>query len=138
MTDALDVIEPSAEGVQYAGERLIVRPLTIGQIPQLVRKARPVIDALFALDQVGDDDSDQLLGLALALIEDHGEAACEAVAIAVSVDPSVIAKGSLEEFQQLATKVLEVNRDFFVRRLGPLLAGRRQAANGSGKTASSS
>jgi len=52
--DDLDVIDPAGTTVGYLGERLEIKPLTIGMVPKVVRAGRPVIDALFAL--VGSPD----------------------------------------------------------------------------------
>ena len=47
--DDLDVIDPAGATVGYRDKRLVIKPLTIGRLPKLVRAGRPVIDTLFAL-----------------------------------------------------------------------------------------
>jgi hypothetical protein len=138
MTDALDVIEPQLVQVQYLDQLLSIHPLTIGQLPRLVRTSRPVIDAVLALESIPDNDNGALLTLVMDLLESHGEALYIAAAIATGTDEDWIAQGDVAEFVELARAVIEVNRDFFVQRLAPLLAARAKAANGGGTTASSS
>lgn len=146
MSDALDVLEPQARSVSFRGEGLEIRPLTVGQLPRLVRVARPVIDALFSqhaapeMPNEGEPVDHDTLDLMLDLIGNHGDAVFQAAAIAIGREPEWVAEGDLAEFAELATAVIEVNRDFFVRKLAPLLGGRAAipASNGDGPTASSS
>jgi hypothetical protein len=138
MTDALDVIEPQLVQVTYLGQLLSIHPLTIGQLPRMVRTSRALIDAVFALESIPDNDNVALLTLVMDLLEAHGEALCIAAAIATGTDENWIAKGDVAEFVELARAVIEVNRDFFVQRLARLLAARATAASGGGTTASSS
>lgn len=133
----LDVLEPQAREVTYRGERLEIQPLAIGVLPKFVRLTRPVIDALLnsseeALQDGGDVD------LLLDLVGEHGEACFEAAALVTGKPVDWICGGDLAEFAQLATAVLEVNRDFFTQRLAPLLAARASKSSGSGPTPSSS
>lgn len=134
--DALDVLEPASRPVSYRGEQLDVGPLTIGAIPKIVRAARPVIDGVLALEAMpGDATGDAIAGLLMQLVEEHGERVYEVVALAVDRPIDWIAKGQLEEFLDLGIAVYEVNRDFFVRRLVPLLGDLRavvSARSGSG------
>lgn len=127
----LDVLSPQVFPVPYCGEVLEVGPLTIGQVPVLVRQARPLVDAVLDLP----DDAD-LMGAVLNLVEHQGEALIAAIAIAVGRSPEFISKGRLDEFHALSFKVFEVNRDFFVQTLGPHLA-RARGKHGAGQIASS-
>lgn len=137
--DSLDVLEPRPIGVSYRGETLEIRPLTVGQLPKLVRAARPVIDAVLALDALPEEDNaGALVDLVLDLVEQHGESVLAAAAICSGKSEAWIEGGDTAEFIALAQKIFEVNRDFFVQRLGPLLAGRAEVEAGVGPTASSS
>lgn len=140
MSDELEVLEPAGSSVQYRGEAIEVRPLEVGQVPQLVRKCRAAVNVVLAMDSLPDSNGLGFLDLLMDLMGTHGEELYEGVAICVGKEPAWIAKGNLDEFFVLAMVVFEVNRDFFVRRLAPLLgAGRKSPpASGSGPTPSSS
>lgn len=140
MTDALEVLEPAGSSVKYRGERIEVKPLTIGQLPKLVRTARPVVNAVLALRKLPENtDSDGFVDLVLDLLADDGEALYQAAAICIGKPADWVADGGLDEFVVLAKTVIEVNRDFFVQRLGPLLGNRGGVlSNGVGPTPSSS
>jgi hypothetical protein len=139
MTDELEALEPSGSCITCQGERIEVKPLTIGQLPRLVRRSRPAINALLALEQVPDASDFAFIDLLLQLTEAHGEAVYEGVGICIGKSPEWMADLAPDEFLALGRAVYEVNRDFFVQRLGPLLAVRagRETA-GSGRTPSSS
>jgi hypothetical protein len=136
VTGALDVLEPEARAIEYQGERLEIRPLTIGMLPKFVRLARPIIDALVDADLAQLQDGDEL-DVLLDLVVDHGEASLAAAALVTGKPQAWIESGDLAEFIALATAVFEVNRDFFTRKLAPLLAGRARPSVGTGATPSS-
>jgi len=142
MTDALDVLEPSGSSVKYRDEELELRPLKIGQLPRLVRAARPVIDAVLSLEALPDENSGDMVTLVMDLIGNHDEQVFEAASICTGKPADWLRDGDIDEFVLLAIKVFEVNRDFFARRLAPLLGGRAEAlvsvASGAGRTPSSS
>lgn len=141
MTDELEVLEPSGSSVKYQGASVEVRPLTVGQLPRFVREVKPILGQLQALAPLIDEsaDGEQMLAGVLDLIEEHGERLQRAVAIATGLTDAVVAKGGIDEFVALAKKVIEVNADFFARKLVPqLVAARAAQASGSGPTRSSS
>lgn len=139
MTDELEVLEPSGTCVTCRGERIEVKPLTIGQLPRLVRRSRPAINAVLALEQIPDASDFAFIDLLLQLAESHGEAVYEGVGICVDRSPEWMADLPPDEFLVLGRAVYEVNRDFFVQRLGPLLAARAGLGTaGNGRTPSSS
>lgn len=176
MTDDLEVLEPSGSSVTVRDEVLDLKPLTIGQLPKLVRTARPVIDALFAIAgdpnstfvddtinavtqsipglippsqppagyQPPDGDGDLVVVL-LDLIENHSDCVFNAAEICTGKPAAWLEECQIDEFVVLATRIYEVNRDFFVLKLAPRLAALRPeagagnvATSGPGLTASSS
>jgi hypothetical protein len=132
-TNDLDILDPAPVEVLYRGERLEIRPLTVGQIPKVVRLARPIIDELLAadLDGTGGDGGD-IVDLVLRMVSDHGEAAMQAAAVLTGRPVDWIEGGNAAEFALLARAVYEVNRDFFGQALAPLLSGWTGAAYRSG------
>jgi hypothetical protein len=137
VADPLEAISPRVSRVLFRGELLEVGPLTVDQLPHIIRSARPVVDAVL---EMGDVAEAELLDFALGLIENHTPALTEAVAIAIGRPREFVGKAPLEDFTRLSLEVFEVNRDFFVQTLGPRLArawaGKRIKATGDGPTAS--
>jgi hypothetical protein len=137
----MEVLEPSGSSVQYNGEQLEIRPLAIGAIPKLLRAARPVIDAVLLLEHLPDENSDEMVTLVLDLIEKHDDKVFEAAAVCTGKQAAWLQEGQIDEFHVLVKTVVEVNRDFFVQRLAPLLGGRAGSIamrSGGGPTPSSS
>lgn len=107
MSDAAEIIEPVGREVQFAGQTVTVTPLRVGQIPAITR-------ALKGLNIAGDIDP-------VELIAEHGDEIIKAVAIATDINVADIQTAAADEFIELATVVFEVNADFFVRRLAPIV-----------------
>lgn len=139
MSDELEALEPSGSSITYRGEPIEVKPLTVGQIPKLIRKARGAINVVLAMEALPDSNELGFIDLIMDLAGNHGEELYEGVAICVRKDPAWIADGDIDDFVGLAKAVFEVNRDFFAQRLGPLLAARAESTtSGGGPTSSSS
>jgi hypothetical protein len=143
MTDGLEVLAPSGASVMYRGEQLSILPIEVGVIPGIVRVARPVIDALFDQPQLPASGSADELSMLLTMIGEHGDGVFAAVALCTGRDEVWIRKGDAAEFYELAKTVLQVNRDFFIRRLAPLLGGRAAElagllSSGAGQTPANS
>ena len=138
MTDALDVVAPATVAVEYRGERLEIRPFSIGAAAQVIRVAQPVVSALMERDVDALVAGDEVMIL-LDLIANHADAMFAVAAMAAGRDKAWIEGGDCDEFLALAAVVFRVNRDFFGTRIAPLLAGLRATPDiGDGKTRSSS
>jgi hypothetical protein len=108
--DELETLDPAPRTVSAGGETIEVRALTIGQLPAFVRALRPALGLL----EGGEVD-------VVALVAEHGEAVIEAVSVATGRDYAWLAGLAPDAFAVIAGAVLEVNMDFFVRRLAPAL-----------------
>lgn len=114
MADDLDVIDPAPHRVQFRGELLALRPLTIGELPAFSRLVRPVIAEFLDGRHPLWAESDDLM--IVELTELHGEAIIEAAALATGRPVEWIAAvENTAELLDLAHAVVEVNRDFFIR-----------------------
>jgi hypothetical protein len=144
ITDSMEVLAPSGASVTYRGEKLDVRPVEVGTIPSILRTSRKVIDALFDQPQLPAGGSDDELTMLLNLITNHGEEVISTAALCVNKPEEWVKKGDAAEFFELARTILQVNRDFFIQKLAPLLGGRAaelaslMQVSGAGQTPSSS
>lgn len=109
MVDDVDMIEAAPRTVKFRGADVAVRPLKVGAIPAVTR-------ALRGLDMAGDID-------VLDLVAEHGDKVAEAVAAATGIPVAEINDADLDEFAELVAVVVEVNTDFFVRRVAPRIQG---------------
>ncbi|MGH8521943.1 MAG: hypothetical protein ACREU9_11115 [Gammaproteobacteria bacterium] len=110
------------------GKTLEVVPLTVGQLPAFARAIRSLAPAL----QGGEADW-------LGLLAEHGESMIAAVGIATGLKHEDLAGLPPDEFVALAAALMEVNMDFFVRRLTPAVnaaAEKIVTVSGAGATRS--
>lgn len=135
-----DVIAPAGQDVSLAdGTTITVRPITVGQLPRFVKAVRPAFGALVALAPAdsspgagggqGADPADAAAEEAggldiegmLDVYAEHGEVLTEALCIVTGEPRDRIEALGLDDALQLLRALWEVNRDFFVHRLVPML-----------------
>lgn len=108
------MIEPAIEvqsvAVNVAGEQINVQPLKVGQVPAFARASKGILQ-----------DLDKLNGAEgiMELLADHGDDLIAAVSVATGMPVNLVQALAMDEFVSLATAVVQVNADFFTRRLAP-------------------
>lgn len=110
MTDHLDILDPPDRRVKVGGVEIVVRPLTIGQLPRFVRAIQG------AMPQLSDGDLNWV-----SLVADHGEGLIAAAAVATGQDPKDIEALPPDEFVLLCGAIFEINCDFFLQRFAPAM-----------------
>ncbi|WP_290889375.1 hypothetical protein [Arenimonas sp.] len=131
--NSLDTLVNEPVQIEVGGVALHVTPLTVGQLPTVLRLAQPF---LLLLDTVRSAED------ALALIADHGDAIVAIAAIAADVPQDQVARLTPDLLAELFIKLLELNADFFGPRLPALQArvaagmARLQAKSPAGPTPS--
>ena len=106
----LDKLVAQAVEISVAGEALAIKPLKIGQMPAFLRAITPV------MQQLGGNGIDWL-----ALFGEHGDDLLTAVSIAIGKPRTWVDALDADEAILVATKVIEVNADFFTRTVMPRL-----------------
>lgn len=94
--------------LELAGRAFTVRPVTVGVLPKFLAAALPLASELVAGDLYG----------ALAT---NAEALIEATALGAGVERAWLDAQAPDVLAELAGAVLEVNADFFVRRVLPAI-----------------
>jgi hypothetical protein len=111
MSDQLEVLNPPEATVQFSGEDVTVTPIRMGKLQAFTKVVRPIVgDIVTALDGSGD---------MLTTIELHCDRMIEAVQIATGIERDKLDNALPDEFIGLAKAVIEINADFFARRLLP-------------------
>lgn len=106
----LETFVPEPVVVEIAGESLEIAPLKVGELPAFIRAIRP-----FAQHLTEEVDW-------LALFGERGDDLVHALAVSVRRPREWVAARELDEAIRLAEAVFEVNADFFIQRLAPILA----------------
>lgn len=126
MSDDLDKLLPEPCFVMAGGENLTLRPFTFGQLPKAVKLLRPVIDAVGGAGIArleGDKfilEADWPLKLP-ELMDKAGESLVGFVAFAVGKPREWFDSVAADEGIALTKAAFEVNGDFFVKRIAPML-----------------
>lgn len=109
-TGDFQAFPPVPRVVTVAGVAVELTPIRLGELPRLLAVVRPLAEAF-------SSDPDWM-----ALLERHGEAVLDLLALATRRERAWINDLSLDDAVQLAAAVFEVNADFFVRRVAPSIA----------------
>jgi len=112
--NSLDMLDPAPHLVQFRGEPLEIRPLTIGKLPAFSRLVRPVIAEFAPGRNPGWESNDDLM--IVELYELHGEEIIEAAALATGL-PMEWIEGAQDtgDLLELVRAIIHANRDFFTR-----------------------
>lgn len=145
--DEFEVLAPTPRSVTVDGERREILPLTVLELPAAARICRGLVERLKALKLPGvtvhedgsvDVDRDELVAIVLELIEHDLPAVVDLTAVMSRIERDRVARCDVAQFLEIVVAVFEVNRDFFVQRLAPLLAGLVQQVSGAGRMRSTS
>lgn len=123
---SLNEILSEGRAVPAGGRDVSVVPLSPRQLPRFLSAIKPLQEAIGE----GVDLAD-LKGVVLAhLVERHTEAVVQAVAVATRETPDFIGDQiNVAELLELAAAVIEVNADFFARRVAPAIVAVMQRFN---------
>lgn len=117
MSKDFDALTHPPVEVTYRGETLQVTPITLGELPAFARAVSPAAGALLALGK-SFEGGDEMSLAAMELLEVHGPAVTELVALGVR-RPAEWVRGATrpEELLSLLGVIMQVNADFFRRHL---------------------
>ena len=110
--DDLNTLAPTPVTLTVGGESVAITPLRIGELPAFTRAIAPVIAEMkgSGLDW-------------LAVFGTHGESVFTALAVATRKPREWIESLAADEAILLVATVIEVNSDFFARRVLPKVEG---------------
>jgi hypothetical protein len=105
---SLDAFLPQARSVSVGGRTLSILPLRVKQIPAFAKAIAPAMSRIASGDIIG-------------AVAEHGEQIIDAVSIATGAERDFVEALEADAFLELASVVMEVNADFFARRVLPAL-----------------
>jgi hypothetical protein len=124
MTNELEIVSPLETVVNFEGEQITISPIRMGKLQAFTIAVEPVAQDF--IDAINGE------GNLLKTIKLHGGDLIDAVHIATGVPKEKLNDAMPDDFIKLAAAVVEVNADFFARRLLPAVRG---AIDGLGKIA---
>lgn len=111
MSESLEIVSPPKRMITFNGREIAIMPVNVGNLQDFSLAVRPIMaDVFMALEGTGD---------VLQTFELHGNRMITAVAIATGIDRKELEALDMEVFLKLMQIVVEVNTDFFIRRLIP-------------------
>lgn len=109
--NSLSLLVNEPTHITFGPYSIDVTPLTVGELPAVLRHAGPILNMLATVRSQED---------AVALVLDHGEAIIEIVALAARLPGDQVRALTPDLMGELFFGLIEVNGDFFVRRMKPL------------------
>jgi len=126
-TGDLQVLFPNRE-ITLNGETIEIKPFPFGKIPKVIKQASHLIQIVMSLPEgliteEGDINlEDPATAIVLASMMEHGGGVIfEILAIAANKPLVWVEELQPDEGILLLVKVWEINKDFFTKRLGPML-----------------
>lgn len=114
LDDAFDVIETPKVTVSISTGKLDITPVRIKELPAFTRAIEPFVQEIMA---PGDNDVD-----VAGLLIKNSEQVIDAVVIGTRLSRAAIDALDVDDLVVLAGAVIEVNLDFFIRRVAPRMS----------------
>jgi hypothetical protein len=123
-TDDLKDMIPSApkERTYKDGTVILIKQIVVGRVPELINAVMPIYMLIKSVAAEAKDDSAKLNKTQLMAMFMHNSDACLAVLAALSGKPRAwVDNLEIDEALDLLLDLVEVNLDFFVKNVLPLL-----------------
>ncbi len=135
MSDSeIDVLFPDGKTLTIGGDEITIKPLTFGQIPKASKMIAPIIKAMSSAELGGQSLLD-LAGNWVEIMAVGGEDLMSLIGWAIGKDRAWFDALGMDYGILLVKTVIEVNSDFFTKRVMPMLP---QVSPDSGATSSPS
>lgn len=112
LTTSLETLIPQPVEIEIGGKNISILPIKVGKLPAFIRAVAPFIGAFKQSSEVDF----------IALLGDHGDAVLDACAIGSGLPRAEIDELDPAQLVRIAQAIVEVNMDFFIRRLGPAVS----------------
>ena len=131
MSNDLDMLFPGQD-VTVAGQTITVKPLTFGQLPKATKLLQPVIKALRDAGALsGEGAVIDLIGSWVDTLAAGGEDLLALVGYAIGKPRDWFDLLSMDDGVAIVRAVVEVNGDFFARKVLPMLGMLEDGAKSS-------
>ncbi|WP_181921953.1 hypothetical protein [Xanthomonas campestris] len=122
MSADTDILMPPTRAITFRGEQVEVTPLTLAQIGPFIKATRPIIGrVIVAASLVSAGGTIEVAALMMDVLERDADAFAKGGAIVTGKSEAWVGGASLADAASLVEAVVELNEDFFGRRLPNLL-----------------
>lgn len=130
MADKLAVMFPQGKSLSIQDTNLTIKPFKFGELPKVFKAIEPISSTLFSALQ-GSNQFEMIAGM----IANGGDSVIDLMVIGSRQPRDWIEQLDLDEGIELLTSIVEVNADFFIRKVLPGLNDRlEQLQAPDGKT----
>ena len=117
MSNELTNLFPTGKEVSIQAENLTIKPFKFGELPKVFKLVTPMAAALSTLQQNRDNPATAIAGL----IANGGDSILDLMVIGSHKPREWIDNLDMDEGATLLTAILEVNADFFIQKVLPVI-----------------
>lgn len=116
MSNEMDILFPEGKILTIGGEEITIKPLTFGQIPKASKMVAPIIKAMAKSELAGDSVMD-MAGNWVDILAIGGDDLLNLIGWAIGKDRAWFDTLQMDEGIELVKAVIEVNSDFFTKKV---------------------
>ena len=121
MTDQLEVLFPNSINVKVGDETIIISPFKFGQINKVIKVATPLFGLLKSQVDLTKTESEVGAQVMELVLTNGGDALGEIINIATGRSKEWIDELESDSVIELLVAIVEVNKDFFTKKVLPLI-----------------
>lgn len=137
MSNEMDILFPEGKILTIGGEEITIKPLTFGQIPKASKMVAPIIKAMAKCELAGDSIID-VAGNWVDILAIGGDDLLNLIGWAIGKDRAWFDTLQMDDGVDLVKSVIEVNADFFTKKVMDRLNLGALAGKETGATSSPS
>jgi len=116
MSNEMDILFPEGKILTIGGEEITIKPLTFGQIPKASKMVAPIIKAMAKSELAGDSVID-MVGNWVDILAIGGDDLINLIGWAIGKDRAWFDTLQMDDGVELVKSVIEVNADFFTKKV---------------------
>lgn len=116
MSNEMDILFPEGKILTIGGEEITIKPLTFGQIPKASKMVAPIIKAMAKSELAGDSVID-MAGNWVDVLAIGGDDLLNLIGWAIGKDRAWFDTLQMDDGVELVKSVIEVNADFFTKKV---------------------
>jgi len=116
MSNEMDILFPEGKILTIGGEEITIKPLTFGQIPKASKMVAPIIKAMAKSELAGDSVID-MAGNWVDILAIGGDDLINLIGWAIGKDRAWFDTLQMDDGVELVKSVIEVNADFFTKKV---------------------
>jgi hypothetical protein len=137
MSNEMEILFPEGKTLTIGGEEITIKPLTFGQVPKASKMVAPIIKAMAKSELAGDSVMD-MAGNWADILAIGGDDLLNLIGWAIGKDRAWFDTIQMDDGVELVKSVIEVNSDFFTKKVLSRLNLSIPASPDSGATSSPS